>query len=306
LAEKILVIVPARNEAATLGGILEGLAETAAESPVRLQTLVIDDGSDDDTASIAARYACSIFRHGSNLGYGAALRSGFRVACDQSYDYAVTIDADGQHRPRDLRELLTRRAPGTIVSGSRYLPDAFWFDPPPAPLVNGLFTALINLIWPLGLTDVGCGMKCIDVALLRRMRLEDSGYLFPLEFWRECFVIGALVEEAPVPMIYCDPARTVLSKCETLEIGLDRALHFVAALLSRSDVAYSPQWGEAIQHAAPVFVERHPIVRSIERELRSSRWSGLPLNLAHSNLAPLCGGTARLPASLGERVGAVC
>jgi len=289
MVEKALIIVPARNEANTLGHILAGIYDTLRHAPADIWTevLVVDDGSDDETASIAASLDCELIRHPCNLGYGAALRTGFRFACASPYDYALTIDADGQHRPVEIEAFLRHRARDTVVSGSRYLPTSIWFDQPPAPLVNQLFTKLSNLIWTLQITDVGCGMKCINVDLLRRMRFQENGYLFPLDFWRECYITSAVITELPVPMIYCDPTRSVLSKCGSLEIGLDRALHFLIALMTRHEIAYSPQWGQTVARDNLCSPEHLRTLRLIEREMQSVRWQTLPLCLALANISSL-------------------
>ena len=290
MRERALIVVPAWNEASTLGGVLSGLAKVSCKCAdfVRTRILVVDDGSKDGTATIAAGYGCEVIRHQSNLGYGAALRTGLSFARDERYDYAVTIDADGQHRPCDVPAFLRGRQRGAVVSGSRYLPQSVRIDPPPAPLVNGLFTALVNLTTSLGITDVGCGLKCVDVRLVGRMHLQESGYLFPLEFWGECRGVSAAIYELPVPMIYCDPTRNIHSKFDSVEATLDRAVHLLLSLTLGVGQTYSPNWGRAAQHASPGYATgKSLMVRAVARELLSPRWDALPLRRARANISHL-------------------
>jgi glycosyltransferase involved in cell wall biosynthesis len=117
---RYLAVVPAWNEAATIERVVAELREQAPEYDV----LVIDDGSTDSTARIAAGTGARLLRHPFNLGIGGAVQSGFRFALDNDYDYLVQVDGDGQHDPREIRRLAEemRRDPHVdVVCGSRFL-----------------------------------------------------------------------------------------------------------------------------------------------------------------------------------------
>ncbi len=106
----LVVVVPAYNEAATIGAVLVALrsaGERLRELGVRFVVYVVDDGSSDDTARLAAdRGADQVIRHRHNLGLGAAVRSGLRRARRDGADMVVKFDADGQHDAADLSALL--------------------------------------------------------------------------------------------------------------------------------------------------------------------------------------------------------
>src|SRR5689334_10702745 len=105
------VLIPAYNEAEALPGVLRALPLVACG--VRLVAVVIDDGSSDQTAAVAAEHGAVVAELGSNQGGGAALRRGFELAHEGGADYVVTMDADGQHAPAEIPSLL-----GPVVSGS--------------------------------------------------------------------------------------------------------------------------------------------------------------------------------------------
>ncbi len=114
-----LVVIPALNEAARIGAVIAGLQAAAPD----LVVLVIDDGSRDDTAERASRQGALVVSHPFNLGYGAALQTGYKWADRDGYRFVVQMDADGQHDPTDVPRLLAPLRAGTadVVVGSRFV-----------------------------------------------------------------------------------------------------------------------------------------------------------------------------------------
>jgi glycosyltransferase involved in cell wall biosynthesis len=115
-----LAVVPAYNEAATVGTVVRKLHEQCPEFDV----LVIDDGSTDATTEVAAAAGAHVVRHPFNLGIGGAVQSGFTYALENDYDYMVQVDGDGQHDPREIRKLQdAMEADPTLdmVIGSRFI-----------------------------------------------------------------------------------------------------------------------------------------------------------------------------------------
>jgi glycosyltransferase involved in cell wall biosynthesis len=124
-----LVVVPAYNEAATVGRVVRGLREQAPDFDV----VVVDDGSTDDTGAVAERAGARVLRHPFNLGIGGAVQSGFLYAQDNDYDFMVQVDGDGQHDPKEIPRLLAsiRAEPDIdMVCGSRFLSDDYEYPAP--------------------------------------------------------------------------------------------------------------------------------------------------------------------------------
>src|SRR5512142_1560346 len=123
-ALRVLVIMPAYNEAERIRRVVQS---------VRLQVsgdiLVIDDGSSDATASEARHAGALVAIHPTNLGYGAALQTGYRYALRHAYDAVLQLDADGQHDPASIPPLLAALEVADVVVGSRFL-DGRSYRPP--------------------------------------------------------------------------------------------------------------------------------------------------------------------------------
>jgi glycosyltransferase involved in cell wall biosynthesis len=115
-----LAIVPAYNEEATVASVVGELRRHAPDFDV----LVVDDGSTDATGQRARDAGARVLRMPFNLGIGGSVQAGYQYALEGDYDYAVQVDGDGQHDPRELRKLtavLHARPEVHMVTGSRFL-----------------------------------------------------------------------------------------------------------------------------------------------------------------------------------------
>jgi glycosyltransferase involved in cell wall biosynthesis len=116
-----VAIVPALNEEVAIAGVID---ELRAFDP-GLVVVVVDDGSVDRTAAVAAARGARVLRLPFNLGIGGAVQTGFRYAFERGYDVAVRVDGDGQHDPSQLPRVLEPllRGEADIVVGSRFAAD---------------------------------------------------------------------------------------------------------------------------------------------------------------------------------------
>jgi glycosyltransferase involved in cell wall biosynthesis len=116
---RVLIIIPAFNEQEALGGLLR---EISALTGPEIEVVVIDDGSTDRTAEVAHAGGARVIRLCGNLGIGAAVQSGLRLARREGFDAAVQIDGDGQHPPSEIHRLfeVAREKGPDLVVGTRY------------------------------------------------------------------------------------------------------------------------------------------------------------------------------------------
>jgi len=124
-ANDVLVVVPAFNEAASIGQVLDGIQSHG------FQVLVIDDGSTDETSVVAHQKNAIVLSLPLNVGVGGALRCGFRYAVENGFSAIIQCDADGQHLPSHLDDLVeaTNRIDAHMMIGSRFGSEKTTHDP---------------------------------------------------------------------------------------------------------------------------------------------------------------------------------
>lgn len=115
---RVLIVIPAFNEASAIGKVVEDVRRHCAHD-----ILVIDDGSQDETAARALAAGARVVRHPCNLGIGAAVQTGYLFALRNGYDTVVRQDGDGQHDPAYIEQFVKLLEGGDcdIVVGSRFL-----------------------------------------------------------------------------------------------------------------------------------------------------------------------------------------
>jgi glycosyltransferase involved in cell wall biosynthesis len=112
----LLVVVPAWNEQASVGHVIKEIGSACPQADV----LVVDDGSRDATARVAKQAGAAVLSLPYNLGVGGAMRAGFRYALRSGYDVVVQVDADGQHDPAAIQQLVDGLDDADVVVGARF------------------------------------------------------------------------------------------------------------------------------------------------------------------------------------------
>jgi len=118
---RLLLIIPAFNEQAALGPLLQEIKALPPPEGVAVEAVVVDDGSSDRTQDVARANGARVLRLCRNLGIGGAVQAGIQLAHREKYDAAVQMDGDGQHPPAELVHLLGAAKNGEdLVVGTRY------------------------------------------------------------------------------------------------------------------------------------------------------------------------------------------
>jgi glycosyltransferase involved in cell wall biosynthesis len=161
---RCLAIVPALNEATTIAGVVDALGAAG------LDVVVVDDGSTDDTASIAATAGARVLRLPFNLGIGAAVQTGYLAALEGRYDVAIQVDGDGQHPPSQIPVLLEALAARDLdlAIGSRFLHSNEGYQSSAARRAGiGLFARLVSAIVRVRVTDPTSGFRAAGPRAIR-------------------------------------------------------------------------------------------------------------------------------------------
>ena len=197
-APSACVVVPALDAARTIAGVLadirRGLPEVATH-------IVVDDGSRDGTAEIAAKEGANVVSHPQNQGKGAALMSGLRAARALGLQIALAVDADGQHPAESAREVLFGSTdPRALVLGVRDLSGEG------APLANRISNGISNFFLSRfagrTLRDTQCGLRRYPVADTVALGARASGYAFEAEILLRAAASGLPIVERDVHVVY--------------------------------------------------------------------------------------------------------
>jgi len=160
-SRRIVAVVPAYNEVEAIGRVVD---EIRAADP-RLDVVVVDDASPDDTARVARAHGATVLSLPFNVGIGGAVQTGFRYALAHGYDLAVRLDGDGQHDAREIPKLLepVERGDADFVIGSRFVEARGSYRPPFARRMGiRLFARVVSVLGGQRVTDTTSGFVALD------------------------------------------------------------------------------------------------------------------------------------------------
>lgn len=231
-AERYLVIIPAFNEEKTIAGVIADVRKNAPNADI----LIINDGSTDLTSPSARAMDAMVIDLPFNLGYGAALQTGFRFAVMYGYDYVATVDADGQHIPSYIPILVAvmQNESADIVIGSRFIEKGYrvgifrktgiW-----------LFSKIARLYTGCNFTDPTSGFQLINRDVFTYLSEGDN---YPLDY-PDVNIILALhkkrfrIAEAPVAMVGKSDKKSMHSGLRPLLYIIKMSLAIIMVLLRK-------------------------------------------------------------------------
>ena len=193
----VWVVVAAYNEARVIGGVI---AELRRDSH---RIVVVDDGSSDMTARVAAECGAIVLQHPINLGQGAALQTGIEFALLRSAEVIVTFDADGQHRVGDIGKLVEalQKHRADFALGSRFLGAAVNIPPLRRMLLRAA-TLFTRVTTGLRLTDAHNGLRAMTRRGAQRIRLRQNRMAHASEILGQIAASGLKFVEVPVTIEY--------------------------------------------------------------------------------------------------------
>jgi len=195
MSRRVLVVVPARNEEATIAAVLEGLRRAAP----RFDRLTVNDGSTDGTARVLERMGERQLRLPFNVGYGRALQAGMRYALLEGYDVVAFIDADGQHDPADVPRLVERLDAGAadMIIGSRFCDGRAYDGPWGRRVGQRLLSHLSRLLTGRRIYDTTSGLKALRARACAAI-LDGTFMDAHMETIVRLSLLGHAIEELPV------------------------------------------------------------------------------------------------------------
>jgi glycosyltransferase involved in cell wall biosynthesis len=246
-SSRVIACLPAFNEAQVIGAIIQKTKKFAYE------VMVCDDGSVDDTCKVSKEAGATVIRHKFNEGYGAAIRTLFHAAVEKEADFVITLDADGQHDPEQIPEILQPLIEGEadIVVGSRFLDKKYKNDIPRyrALGIKTITKFIHNESY--NLSDAQSGFRAYSKKALVKLNLFDAGMSVSTEILFRAMENNFIIKEIPVRINYDVESS---STHNFLSHGLKVLISVIQYVSLRKPLAFYGIPGIALLMVAVIFV----------------------------------------------------
>lgn len=195
---KIVAVIPAYNEEIALGSVIARAKQYVNE------VIVVDDGSEDATSNIAQIMNVTLLRHDKNLGKGAALHTAFKWALNNDIDILVTIDADGQHCPDEIPNLIDPiiKNKASIVNGSRFLNGNNCDVPKYRRVGQKALNLAINKTCDTKINDSQSGFRAFEKETFSVFSFNNKGMGVESEMISDAINAGYEIVEVPISCRY--------------------------------------------------------------------------------------------------------
>lgn len=189
-AQKLSIVIPAKNEQLAIASVINDLRSSFPDA----QIIVVNDGSTDQTATIATEAGATVVNHPYSKGNGAAIKTGARHA---SGDFIVFMDGDGQHKPKDIQLLLNKMAEGyDMVVGARQKGSQASVG---RGLANNFYNKLASYVTGQKVEDLTSGFRLVKRSLfLKILSLLPNGFSYPTTSTMAFFRAGYSVAYVPI------------------------------------------------------------------------------------------------------------
>lgn len=196
MTAKTIVVIPAWNEEKHIEQIVKKTKK------IITHVLVVDDGSKDNTGALAKKAGARVLVQQQNSGKGAAARAGCDDASKNKYANIILMDADGQHKPKDIPRFLRKLQTNDIVFGYReQSKDAPWL----LTLGNWGLTQISHLLFGINIKDTQCGYRAFTREAYEQIRWENNHYGMESEMIYRAK--GLKYTQIPIKRIYLDKTK---------------------------------------------------------------------------------------------------
>jgi glycosyltransferase involved in cell wall biosynthesis len=219
----VSIIIPAFNEAGIIANIVQQIRSLHPD----FEVIVVNDGSTDDTAAEAQKAGAQVYSHPYNIGNGAAIKSGIRVATG---DILVFIDGDGQHNPEDIARLLDFFPDFDMVVGARSISDQASLG---RAFGNKIYNWFASYVAKFSIKDLTSGFRAVKSNIARNfLYLLPNTYSYPTTLTLGTLRSGMSVKYVPIRM---EKRRTGKSNIKMIQDGVRFFM-----IITRICTLYSP------------------------------------------------------------------
>lgn len=205
IVNRTVCIIPMYNESEVIFDVVTTLKETFPN------VICVDDGSTDNSAEVATQAGATVIQHAVNIGQGAALATGFAWVSNRSqFEYVITFDADGQHRPSDALALVTKlKHDGLdIVFASRFLDHGSEEVPQFKAILLKSVAYFTKFFTDVQLSDAHNGLRALTVAASRKLLITQNGMAHASQIVSLVLKSNLKYSEIPVRVLYTPYSRS--------------------------------------------------------------------------------------------------
>ncbi|MTI83716.1 MAG: glycosyltransferase family 2 protein [Firmicutes bacterium] len=228
---KVVAVIPAFNEEKTIEDVVLITNRYVDE------VIVIDDGSNDSTVTLAEKVQANVYRHPRNLGYGEAVKTGLSVALKRGASVSILLDADGQHNPHYIPFVFEPIMKGSadLVIASRFL-----YHIKCIPFIRRLGISFVNNLfnWLFSclISDTQSGFRAFSFRAMNSLKLQEKGMGISIEILAKAIENKLMIKDIPVPCSFGGPRARMLGliaqglivvrsiiryRCELRSLGTD-------------------------------------------------------------------------------------
>lgn len=202
---KLVIVIPAYNEEKIIGQVLDSLPQKIARIS-KIETVVVNDGSEDNTEFEVRKRKTTILSHHLNRGLGGALGTGMEYAKVVNADIVVTLDADGQHDPKDINRVIEPiiKKKADFVIGSRLRGQGMPID---RKIVNWIGNLVTFLLFGVLTSDSQSGFRALSKQALFKIKLQMNKMEVSSEFLREAKRHHLKIVEVPIKVFYTEYSK---------------------------------------------------------------------------------------------------
>ena len=238
---RVLIVVPAYNEAKSLPKLVASLREECPGCDV----VVIDDGSSDNTRETLKGLTRGVTLP-CNLGIGGAVQTGWQIALREDYDYAMQVDGDGQHPPAEIRKLLAAMQESTLngeatadlIVGSRFRSEGGFKSTATRRMGIRFFALMLSAICRTKITDPTSGFRILSRRAIRLLAQRYSEDFPEVEALVVAHRAGLRIMEVPVVMAERSAGRSSIGALKSLVYMLKVPLAIFMTLLRKPEANF--------------------------------------------------------------------
>lgn len=206
-SKKVCILIPAFNEARVVGNVIKSMRNELKKAQLDADIVLVDDGSSDDTSIVAEKMGVLVIKHILNTGAGGATATGLKYSKKFGYLMAATMDADGQHDPRDvIRGLkILHKENIDLLIGSRLINSSGMSKL--KVIGNKALSYLTFLLCGVNMTDSQSGLRIYSKKSLNELKWNNRGYEFCSEMILRAKQQNLIIAEYPIKAIYTDYSK---------------------------------------------------------------------------------------------------